>query len=66
MGIKCCQPCVPPKRHPGCHDTCPDYIKEKAEDAEKKEKDRKRRAVAAGLRDQRDRSVCKALKRRKR
>lgn len=22
-----CQHCVPPKRYPGCHGTCPDYKK---------------------------------------
>ena len=22
-----CRYCVPPKRHPACHDTCKDYIK---------------------------------------
>lgn len=25
-----CRDCVAPKRHPGCHDTCGDYIVEKA------------------------------------
>lgn len=25
-----CIGCVAPKRHPGCHDTCGDYIVEKA------------------------------------
>ena len=34
--IKCCAGCVAPKRHPGCHSTCSEYIKEKAEhDAER-------------------------------
>lgn len=37
MGIKCCFGCVAPKRFPGCGATCPEYIKEKAEDAAKKE-----------------------------
>lgn len=27
-GIKCCLKCTT-KRHPGCHDTCPEYIAEK-------------------------------------
>lgn len=65
MAIKCCKPCVPPKRYPGCHAVCPEYIKEKAEDEEKKEAERKRRAVDAGIRDQRVRGVTKSLKRRK-
>lgn len=32
MGFfECCHYCVAPKRYPGCHSTCPDYIKQKAE-----------------------------------
>lgn len=34
--IKCCRYCVPPKRHPGCHSKCPDYLKERAEYDQKK------------------------------
>ncbi|MEE1302461.1 MAG: hypothetical protein UHD64_06725 [Bacteroidales bacterium] len=34
--MKCCKDCVPPKRHPGCHDTCEEYAKEKEEDRLKK------------------------------
>lgn len=26
-----CRHCVKPKRHPGCHDHCPDYKRERAE-----------------------------------
>lgn len=26
-----CKGCVAPKRHPGCHSSCTDYIREKAE-----------------------------------
>lgn len=29
--ITCCYKCVAPKRHPGCHGTCPEYIKEREE-----------------------------------
>lgn len=29
MKIKCCKDCVAPKRHPGCHGVCPEYIHEK-------------------------------------
>ena len=31
MGIFSCKGCVAPKRHPGCHGTCPEYLAEKAE-----------------------------------
>ena len=27
--IKCCYKCVPPKRHPGCHAKCEEYLAEK-------------------------------------
>ena len=40
MPIKCCKDCVPPKRHPGCHSQCPDYLREKAEYEEWKKKER--------------------------
>ena len=30
MGINCCNGCVPPKRNPYCHGTCPEYEKAKA------------------------------------
>lgn len=30
MKIKCCKDCVAPKRYPGCHGVCPEYIHEKA------------------------------------
>lgn len=37
--IWCCKECVAPKRHPGCHDRCPEYIKEKAvHEAEREER----------------------------
>lgn len=29
--FKCCFYCVPPKRHPGCHAECAEYIKSRAE-----------------------------------
>ena len=28
MAIRCCNGCVAPKRHAGCHATCPEYLKE--------------------------------------
>lgn len=27
----CCADCVPPKRHPGCHGSCTEYKKQRAE-----------------------------------
>ena len=37
MAITCCKNCVPPQRHPGCHGTCEQYLKEKAEYEKQKE-----------------------------
>lgn len=35
-----CQKCVPPERHPGCHDHCPHYAEAKARyDADKAKHD---------------------------
>ena len=36
MHIECCYKCVAPKRHPGCHDKCKEYLKEKAKHEEEK------------------------------
>lgn len=38
IGIHCCKDCVAPKRHPGCHATCKEYIEEKAKYEEQKAK----------------------------
>lgn len=29
--IWCCKDCVAPKRRPGCHGSCPEYLVQKAE-----------------------------------
>jgi hypothetical protein len=31
MSIISCKDCKPPKRYPGCHDHCPEYLAQKAE-----------------------------------
>ena len=36
--MTCCKDCVPPKRYPGCHDKCPEYLKEKQEWNARKER----------------------------
>ncbi len=48
MGIYSCKGCVAPKRHPGCHGSCPEYLAEKAEhDRLKAIHDRERDITAA-------------------
>lgn len=34
--FECCHHCVQPKRHPGCHDTCEEYLEAK----ERRDKDK--------------------------
>lgn len=60
MGIKCCNGCVPPKRNPYCHGTCPDYIREKAENDAKRDEDFKKRSIKNGLIVQTERAVRNA------
>ena len=62
MAIKCCNGCVPPKRNPTCHGSCPDYIKEKAEHDARMEEDYKRRRVNRNLNEQRYDAITKAVK----
>ena len=62
MGIYSCKDCVAPKRHPGCHAHCAEYLAEKAKhDREKAEADR-RRNIEYGLNTQRGNSVHRAIK----
>ena len=62
MAIRCCNGCMAPKRHPGCHGTCPEYLKEKAEHDAQMEADYKRRRTIHDLNDQRYRGVTRAVK----
>ena len=62
----CCRWCVPPKRNPYCHSTCPDYLKEKADFEAKMEKVRADRAISTGLYEQRTKVVIKANKGKRR
>lgn len=61
--MKCCRHCVPPKRYPGCHDHCPDYIEERAEFDELKAIEEKKKAVRQSIYNQKSRAVTRALKR---
>jgi hypothetical protein len=66
MAITCCNGCVPPKRHPGCHDHCPDFIAEKLIEDLRMDAYRKQQDIQLGIRDQKTRGVTKAAKRRRR
>ena len=41
-----CKGCVPPKRHPACHDTCKEYLDAKALDQQRKDADRGKKDAA--------------------
>lgn len=57
-----CKGCVAPKRYPGCHDHCPEYIAERAEhDRRKAIYDRKRNTSNA-IYQNRSKKIEKALR----
>ena len=62
MAIKCCYGCVAPKRYPGCHDRCGEYLEEKSEYNRLKSEYDKKRAVECAIYSQRSIHVYKALK----
>lgn len=64
MAIKCCHGCVAPKRHPGCHSTCPEYIEEKSVHEAQREAAQKAKAVLDGVYASRQRSARKVLRHR--
>lgn len=65
MKIKCCKDCIAPKRYPGCHDVCPEYIHEKALWEEEKKIIREEHRIRRELYEQRSKGVRKALKHRR-
>lgn len=65
MAFECCRVCVAPKRYPGCHGKCPEYLEERARyDALKAADDKKRRTRNA-LIEQRNELYFKAMKNRR-
>ena len=65
MPIKCCKDCVAPKRHPGCHDHCPEYQKEKADHEARKAVADKKKLTDQGIYLQRAKAVAKAMRGRR-
>jgi hypothetical protein len=61
MKIKCCKDCVAPKRHPGCHGVCPEYLYEKALWEEEKKVIREEHRRFSELYEQRSEGVRKHL-----
>lgn len=63
--IKCCIPCKPPKRNPGCHDRCPEYIGEKAENDAKKAVADRQKSISNGIYEQKVSGINRANRKRK-
>ena len=62
MAINCCRYCVAPKRHPGCHSRCSEYIAEKAKHDEEKAAVDKKKLIEQGLSSQYASGVLKSIK----
>lgn len=65
MAINCCKDCVAPKRYPGCHGHCPEYLEEKARYDERMAAERKWKRTQNGITNARTSAVTKALKSRR-
>lgn len=65
MVIYSCRYCTQPKRHPGCHSDCPEYLADKAKhEAEKAEYD-KQRHIGGDIYAQRSKRVYQAMKKQR-
>lgn len=65
MAIWCCKGCVAPKRYPGCHGSCPDYLAEKAEHERLRAIHDRERDISVAIYQNRGEKVNKAMKNRK-
>ena len=63
--IDCCRYCKAPKRHPGCHASCGEYIAERAEYDRLKAIHDRERAINVSIVQQRGDRIYKALKSRR-
>ena len=65
MAIKCCNGCVQPKRNPGCHASCPEYLDEKAEYDRLKAQHDEKRDIGNAIYSNRGVKVNNAMRRRR-
>lgn len=63
--VRSCMGCVPPKRHPGCHGQCKEYLEQKAEYDRLKAIDYQKRHTIGMLVDQRAEAINRANKKRR-
>lgn len=64
MAVKCCRGCVSPKRYPGCHNHCPEYIAERAEHDRRKAIYDRERNISNAIYRSRSEKVYKAMRER--
>jgi hypothetical protein len=62
MTISCCRNCVAPKRYPGCHGVCQEYLGEKAEYENRKAEYYKDEKLNVAINLERGKKVYNALK----
>lgn len=60
--IKCCRGCVAPKRHPGCHAVCPEYLEQKAWYDKRKAELSEKNGIKQAILAERGNKVYNALK----
>ena len=60
--FECCMVCEPPKRHPSCHSSCPEYIEKRAEYDRLKDKADHENQVWQSIYKQKSDGVNRALK----
>ena len=65
MAIKCCRYCVAPKRYPGCHGKCLEYLEEKTEYDRLKAEYDKKRAIGNEIYSRRSEHIYKAMRNRR-
>ena len=57
-----CKNCVAPKRHPGCHDTCPEYKQDREQYGAKKAEFDKKKKAYDDIYAQREKHIRRALR----
>jgi hypothetical protein len=65
MAVNCCNGCVAPKRHPGCHASCPKYIAVKAAHDRRKAEHEKSGQISGAIYGERSKKVYNAMKDRR-
>ena len=65
MAINCCNGCVAPKRYPGCHDHCEEYIREKEAHNQRKAELDQGQQISAAIYSARANKVERAMRKRR-